>query len=376
MPVTLDMTTAEPIQAAAPVTLDMSTAQALGKTAPNKGYQTPVEAASEIAEMIGGAAKSIAKISGPNVMYELLRKNFPHLNLPSALGMPNANEVMANGLAMIAGGAEGAEGEAAEGAAVPKAEAAISATTKPSSILEHPAVKPWVDWGKAKVIPNTGLIKTVIKSAQGMAESAPEAPVAGQPIPTTNGVPWGSKIPETGPAELWGKTIPPAPQPAAPPAPTSTANLTQTLNDALGGKPLKPHVPLRQQLQTATPKASTLPTGFTPVESTVLKGYKYDAAAQEFTAITQNGQTYTHGEVTPDQVAAFESADSQGRAWTQEIRNNSPLVRKNGVPVKPVQRAVEPETTESTSEDRLGAQLQESLRQARASRALKDLAGQ
>ena len=68
------------------------------QTAPDKGYASPVDAAGQIADLIGGAAKSVAKISGPNVIYELLRKNFPHLNLPQALGMPNANEVMANGL--------------------------------------------------------------------------------------------------------------------------------------------------------------------------------------------------------------------------------------------------------------------------------------
>jgi hypothetical protein len=110
----------------------------------------------------------------------------------------------------------------------------------------------------------------------------------------------------------------------------------QALNESLGGKPLVPGVSLRNQpAAQAAAAAGKLPAGFTPVESSVLKGYKYDPAAKEFTAITNSGQSYTHGEVTPDQVKSFENADSQGKAWTEHIRNNNPLVKKNGGPVKP-----------------------------------------
>ncbi len=121
----------------------------------------------------------------------------------------------------------------------------------------------------------------------------------------------------------------------AQPTPAATpANVEQVLNQSLGGRPLVRGVSLRNQPNAQAVAAGKLPEGFTPVDSSVLKGYKYDPEAKEFTAITQNGQSYTHGEVTPDQVAAFENADSQGRAWTQAIRNNNPLVKKNGVPVK------------------------------------------
>ena len=157
----------------------------------------------------------------------------------------------------------------------------------------------------------------------------------------------------------------------------SPAAVEKQLNDALGGRPLKPGVSLRNQAAPtagasdltsqiqqsldkanagkvpadSTPKPSTvgdlptqikkslqkaepLPDGFTPVESSVLKGYKYDPAAKEFTAITNKGETYTHGEVTPEQVKNFEDADSQGKAWTEHIRSNNVLVKKNGLPVK------------------------------------------
>jgi hypothetical protein len=121
----------------------------------------------------------------------------------------------------------------------------------------------------------------------------------------------------------------------ASPAAAPEKNLDQALNDSLGGKPLVRGVSLRNQPAAQAVAAGKLPQGFTPVDSSVLKGYKYDPDAQEFTAITNNGQSYTHGEVTPDQVAAFENADSQGSAWTKFIRNNNVLVKKNGVPVTP-----------------------------------------
>ena len=120
----------------------------------------------------------------------------------------------------------------------------------------------------------------------------------------------------------------------APAATASPQAVEQALNQALGGKPLVRGVSLRNQPAAQAAAAVKLPEGFTPVDSSLLKGYKYDPTAREFTAVLKNGQSYTHGEVTPDQVAAFENADSQGSAWTQQIRNNSPLVRKNGMPVK------------------------------------------
>ena len=110
----------------------------------------------------------------------------------------------------------------------------------------------------------------------------------------------------------------------------------QQLNDALGGKPLVRGVSLRNQPAAQSAAAGKLPEGFTPVDSSLLRGYKYDPEAQEFTAILNNGQSYTHGEVTPEQVADFENADSQGSAWTKKIRQapGTVLVKKNGVPVK------------------------------------------
>jgi KTSC domain len=148
--------------------------------------------------------------------------------------------------------------------------------------------------------------------------------------------PFAGGMDEAAPAKPAAQSSPAAAASATPAAKPATAQvLEQQLNDALGGRPLKPGVSLKNQPAAQAAAAGKLPDGFTPVDSTALKGYKYDPAAQEFTAITSNGQTYTHGEVTPAQVSAFENADSKGRAWTTAIKNSSPLVRKNGVPVKP-----------------------------------------
>jgi hypothetical protein len=116
----------------------------------------------------------------------------------------------------------------------------------------------------------------------------------------------------------------------------SPAEIEKALNDALGGKPLQKGVALKNQNQPAA-AAAKLPQDFTPVDSSLLKGYKYDPEAQEFTAILKNGQTYTHGEVTPEQVKDFENADSQGSAWTKKIKQGAGtvLVQKNGESVVP-----------------------------------------
>ncbi len=124
--------------------------------------------------------------------------------------------------------------------------------------------------------------------------------------------------------------------PAAPPA-TTPAAVAKQLNEALGGKPLDPNIPLRQQLPAAKPSA--LPEGFTPVKSSVLKGYRYDPATQELEAITNSGSRYRTGEVSPDQFKEFEAADSKGAAWNKLRGNATPLGKYVGDKFVPYQRA-------------------------------------
>ena len=110
------------------------------------------------------------------------------------------------------------------------------------------------------------------------------------------------------------------------PVNASPANVERALNESLGGKPLVRGVSLRNQPAAQAAAAGKLPEGFTPVDSTALKGYKYDPATREFESITQGGQHYIHGDVSPEDAQAFADAKSKGQAWKQ-IRNN-PLVAK------------------------------------------------
>jgi hypothetical protein len=89
---------------------------------------------------------------------------------------------------------------------------------------------------------------------------------------------------------------------------SAKARLEELLNEGLGGKPLEQGVALKNQ-------GVKLPQGFTPVESSALKGYRYNPESSEFQAISQNGQHYIYGDVSPEQAADFEAADSKGTAW-------------------------------------------------------------
>jgi hypothetical protein len=139
-------------------------------------------------------------------------------------------------------------------------------------------------------------------------------PVPAAPIPARPGLALAGEVapPPAAAAAAPVATPPPAAAPAPPP-PSTSALLEQQLNEALGGKPLAKGVPLRNQF---TPTAEVkLPEGFTPVDSQVLKGYKYDPATREFESITNSGQHYVHGDVSPEQAANFEATDSKGTAW-------------------------------------------------------------
>lgn len=174
--------------------------------------------------------------------------------------------------------------------------------------------------------------QSVAKSPTGSVDNPFQAPPRAEPVET--------------PAEPAAAP----PEPAAEPAPKITpAKVEQQISESLGNKPLQPGVSLRNQGKVPTAAAPALPDGFTPVDSTALKGYKYDPEAREFESITQGGQHYVHGDVSPEEAAAFEAAKSKGQAWSQNIRQNNPLVAKvvNGqrvAVVKPRSVIVDPDT--------------------------------
>lgn len=161
------------------------------------------------------------------------------------------------------------------------------------------------------------------------------------------------------------RVIPSEAPPAAKPAPAALGTL---LEEATGGQKLVSGVSLKNQ-PSAMKAAATgkLPEGFTPVESSAVKAYKYNPDAQEFETITKNGQHYIHGDVSPEQAAEFEAADSKGKAWNA-LRNNSTLVAKviNGkrMPIKPLSAA---------SADPLDETLNKMLEQVQAGKKLSDL---
>jgi hypothetical protein len=88
---------------------------------------------------------------------------------------------------------------------------------------------------------------------------------------------------------------------------------------------LRPGVSLKNQIKAAVQETAPLPEGFTPVESSALRGYKYDPAAREFEYITKDNTHYVRGDVDPEAAAQFEKTaketGSHGKAW-DELRKN------------------------------------------------------
>jgi hypothetical protein len=115
-------------------------------------------------------------------------------------------------------------------------------------------------------------------------------------------------------------------------------NLKQQIaNAAEKPAPQTPRAPLTDLQEQIKDSANPLPEGFTATpDSEVLKGYKYDSAKQQLTAITKKGESYTHAEVTPEEFKNFQAAKSKGTEWNKQIRANHVQVKKNGAPTKPI----------------------------------------
>lgn len=142
------------------------------------------------------------------------------------------------------------------------------------------------------------------------------------------------------------------------PPPFQRGNLQELLNKSVGaGPPPNPKAPIYQRgqisqqmkaapsedltpvLKESVDKATAVPEGHISVESSALKSYKYDPAAQEFHAQYNSnpGKIHIFGDVSPEAAQAFEQADSKGTAM-QAIRRNPEVARIiNGkrVSVKP-----------------------------------------
>ena len=328
----------------------------------------------EIVDQVGGIGQQLANVSAPVILHRTAQRMgiSPHSRIYEGEG--TLKDAARDATMMIA--PEGMEADSIA-AASPRV-ASPTAPAGESGILGRAGE---VALRRASHIPGVQAVKDADYILRG---SEPTAPIlkpkpAPAPIPETNGIQWGTG--GQGPLDLRGQRIPAEPAPsiltpiestapaeAAKPAPQPTpkatlTNLEKQINDALGGKPLQRGAPianrpltnLQEQIRESagtpaqTPKAPLgnlskqiaaaahpLPEGFTPVESSVVKGYKYDPESQQLTTITNSGQSYTHAEVTPEEFKTFEAAKSKGTAWNKQIRANHVQVEKNGQPTKPI----------------------------------------
>jgi len=130
---------------------------------------------------------------------------------------------------------------------------------------------------------------------------------------------------------------------------TRPAKIGNLLNQATGGKPLAPAIPLRQQLER-------MPVA--PKESSVVKSHSYDPGKNELTITTHNGQTYKYADVNADQAAEFANG-SKGQAWNRLKQSGSVLIEKNG-------KSVTPTGSKTANPNDLTPILKESVRRAKA----------
>lgn len=64
----------------------------------------------------------------------------------------------------------------------------------------------------------------------------------------------------------------------------------------------------------------------TPVKSSAIKAWGYDAAGRVLAIETPQGKTYRYGDVPQDVADAFGKAESLGKAWGSMIRGHFALV--------------------------------------------------
>ena len=248
------------------------------------------------------------------------------------------------GQAITTAATEGARvgvGKAADLAADPAAQAAVKAGAKQAakSAIKHIPYAGKVAgdvfdaartaYNEAKAAPAPAAVENPALTSESRTlpgQIGPERiygprPTPAQPIPARPGLALTGEV--AAPAAEAPKPTAAAPEPA-PAKPITRAEISNTVDQAFGlEKPPQPvrGVPLRNQAAAQAAAAGELPEGFTPApKSSALRGYKYDPAAEEFDAITKDGQRYRHAGITQDQFDKFEASDSKGAAWG-ELRN-------------------------------------------------------
>lgn len=297
------------------------------------------------------ALQGLYQVSAPGIAASYLKKykpgmqNLPFLGKAIQASSPTEQlpgQIMTSGLLGMAGGLD-ADAPTPEGIAANRARAAAP-PPEPSPLLNNPVS----DYLKSK-LPfykeyklGKGLLDVLTKQPEPAAPPAPSAPPepsAGLgrlpfiPKPPAK-LPAGFEPPEpsysspTGTADNPASSLSPS-RPQLPFLPKPTVNtIGSKVESALGGKPLAPNVPLRQQMP-ATQAPADLPEGHTPINSSAVRSYKYDPEAQEFHAQYKSGDNVQHvfGDVSPEEAQAFEQAPLPGKAMAA-IQQNHPLVAK------------------------------------------------
>lgn len=312
-PVTLDMSTAKPIQSA-PVTLDMSTAKALPGAMP-----TYAQASQEAQAYIGGGANLL---------------------------------VGSEGIKDITKGAVGL-GEAA--------------APYVSKLLENPKVKPVVDLIEKEVMKVPGA--DTVKAAWGVLKPWLSGELPGETVRPAPPLPEGFEPakpqyePPTGTATNPQKISTPMSAEPTPPPPVDISRkaVGSAVDQSLNVQPLKPNVPLREQIPAKAQPAVE------PKASSAVQSHSYDPDAKEMQVTPKSNPniTYVYGDVAPDQAALFDSG-SKGQAWKALRDSSSAPVAKiiNGkrIPVKPMNRLA------TASPDDLTDVLQQSVQAVKKNR--------
>lgn len=299
----------------------------------DKQDANPRDVIPQIGKLGAGALRGIYSVSAPGLAEGFANKYFPQQteSIENALHIPQelrhispTKESVPNAVASMAT-------EMGQPDVIPEGVA-------PKSVVEAPDVLSRM----GEVLKRRLLNKIPgIQAAKDLEYIAGLKDVPTPPAPTPT-VPenWGAGRFGT-PVDQWGQRIPASvqPQEAPAPQPIKPSQVQAALEQSLGAKKLQPNVPLRQQMDVLSSNPSDIAEGHTPVKSSAVKSFMYDAAAREFHAATNTGNTvYVYGDVSPEEAQAFATAESKGKAWMQ-IRNN-PLVAKivNGkrVSVKPV----------------------------------------
>ncbi len=108
------------------------------------------------------------------------------------------------------------------------------------------------------------------------------------------------------------------------PAPIDTSRLGPQLKEAVGDKPIamRPGIPIGRQPDVVKP----LP-GFTPVESSAMRAYRWDPEVREMSIQTGPGRAQIYAEVSPEAAQKFIDAPSKGKAWPELKANSTPVAK-------------------------------------------------